>query len=42
MEDDAKLVFGTIFSLRNMVKKLGGSDDKYTASEARRLEQSRY
>lgn len=28
-EDDAKLVFGTIFSLRNMVKKLGGQDDKY-------------
>ena len=27
-EDDAKLVFGTIFSLRNMVKKLGGQDDK--------------
>ncbi|KAL9099296.1 MAG: hypothetical protein Q9163_005183 [Psora crenata] len=27
-EDDAKLVFGTIFSLRNMVKKLGGPDDK--------------
>ncbi|MCJ1472801.1 TRAPP subunit bet5 [Lambiella insularis] len=28
-EDDAKLVFGTIFSLRNMVRKLGGVDDKY-------------
>ncbi|MCJ1483872.1 TRAPP subunit bet5 [Schaereria dolodes] len=28
-EDDAKLVFGTIFSLRNMVRKLGGPDDKY-------------
>ena len=27
-EDDAKLVFGTIFSLRNMVSKLGGADDK--------------
>ena len=27
-EDDAKLVFGTIFSLKNMVKKLGGPDDK--------------
>lgn len=27
-EDDAKLVFGTIFSLRNMVRKLGGPDDK--------------
>ncbi|KAI9700377.1 MAG: TRAPP subunit bet5 [Candelina mexicana] len=26
--DDAKLVFGTIFSLRNMVRKLGGDDDK--------------
>lgn len=32
VEDDAKLVFGTIFSLRNMVRKLGGPDDKYTAS----------
>jgi trafficking protein particle complex subunit 1 len=28
-EDDAKLIFGTIFSLRNIVKKLGGDDDKY-------------
>ena len=28
-EDDAKLVFGTIFSLRNMVRKLGGPEDKY-------------
>ena len=28
-EDDAKLVFGTIFSLRNLVRKLGGPDDKY-------------
>ena len=27
-EDDAKLIFGTIFSLRNMVRKLGGPDDK--------------
>jgi hypothetical protein len=27
-EDDAKLVFGTVFSLRNMVRKLGGLDDK--------------
>ncbi|KAL9612732.1 MAG: hypothetical protein Q9167_002671 [Letrouitia subvulpina] len=27
-EDDAKLVFGTIFSLRNMVRKLGGPDDQ--------------
>ena len=30
-EDDAKLVFGTIFSLRNMVRKLGGPEDKYGA-----------
>ena len=29
VEDDAKLVFGTIFSLRNMVRKLGGLDDRY-------------
>ena len=28
-EDDAKLVFGTIFSLRNMVRKLGGPEDRY-------------
>lgn len=28
-EDDAKLVFGTVFSLRGMVRKLGGVDDKY-------------
>ena len=27
-EDDAKLVFGTVFSLRNMVRKLGGLEDK--------------
>ncbi|RVX69959.1 hypothetical protein B0A52_05794 [Exophiala mesophila] len=28
-EDDAKLVFGTVFSLRNMVRKLGGEDDRW-------------
>lgn len=28
-EDDAKLIFGTIFSLRNMVRKLGGEDERY-------------
>lgn len=28
-DDDAKLVFGTVFSLRNMVRKLGGEDDRY-------------
>lgn len=27
-DDDAKLIFGTVFSLRNMVRKLGGEDDK--------------
>lgn len=27
-KDDAKLIFGTIFSLRNMVRKLGGEDDR--------------
>lgn len=32
-EDDAKLVFGTIFSLRNMVRKLGGPDDKYAGPD---------
>jgi hypothetical protein len=28
-DDDAKLVFGTVFSLRNMVRKLGGEDDNF-------------
>ncbi|CAD6592281.1 MAG: TRAPP subunit bet5 [Alectoria sarmentosa] len=28
-EDDAKLIFGTVFSLRNMVRKLGGIDDNF-------------
>ncbi|KAI4190491.1 MAG: hypothetical protein L6R41_000726 [Letrouitia leprolyta] len=28
-EDDAKLIFGTIFSLRNMVRKLGGPEDNF-------------
>lgn len=28
-EDDAKLIFGTVFSLRNMARKLGGPEDKY-------------
>ncbi|KAF2086876.1 snare-like protein [Saccharata proteae CBS 121410] len=28
-EDDAKLMFGTVFSLRNMVKQLGGEDDTF-------------
>ncbi|KFY11128.1 hypothetical protein V491_07337 [Pseudogymnoascus sp. VKM F-3775] len=28
-KDDAKLIFGTIFSLRNMVRKLGGEDDSF-------------
>ncbi|KAI9850478.1 MAG: TRAPP subunit bet5 [Thelocarpon superellum] len=27
--DDAKLIFGTIFSLRNMVRKLGGPEDSF-------------
>lgn len=27
-DDDAKLVFGTVYSLRNMVRKLGGEDDR--------------
>lgn len=31
-EDDAKLIFGTIFSLRGMVSKLGGEDNRYTRS----------
>ncbi|ETN36869.1 uncharacterized protein HMPREF1541_07856 [Cyphellophora europaea CBS 101466] len=28
-EDDAKLIFGTVYSLRNMVRKLGGEDDSF-------------
>ena len=28
-QDDAKLIFGTIFSLRNMVRKLGGDEDNF-------------
>ena len=27
--DDAKLIFGTVFSLRGMVRKLGGDDDAF-------------
>ncbi|ELQ41868.1 hypothetical protein MCOR27_001362 [Pyricularia oryzae] len=30
-KDDAKLIFGTVFSLRNMVRKLGGDDDAFIA-----------
>ncbi|KAF2490522.1 trafficking protein particle complex 1 [Lophium mytilinum] len=28
-EDDAKLIFGLVFSLRNMAQKLGGEDDSF-------------
>lgn len=28
-KDDAKLIFGTVFSLRNTVRKLGGPDDSF-------------
>ncbi|KAL4868516.1 hypothetical protein BDV12DRAFT_169592 [Aspergillus spectabilis] len=28
-DDDAKLIFGTVFSLRNMVRKLGGEEDNF-------------
>ncbi|OKL61670.1 hypothetical protein UA08_02772 [Talaromyces atroroseus] len=28
-DDDAKLIFGTVFSLRNMARKLGGEDDSF-------------
>ncbi|KAL1302521.1 hypothetical protein AAFC00_002908 [Neodothiora populina] len=28
-EDDAKLIFGSIFSLRRMVRQLGGEDDSF-------------
>ena len=30
-EDNAKLVFGTVFSLRNMVRKLGGEEDSFVS-----------
>jgi hypothetical protein len=33
-EDDAKLIFGTVFSLRNMVRKLGGEDDRFESHAA--------
>ncbi|KAF8533631.1 Longin-like domain-containing protein [Trichophaea hybrida] len=29
VQDDAKLVFGVVFSLRNMVRKLSGPDDNF-------------
>ncbi|KAK4123192.1 snare-like protein [Parathielavia appendiculata] len=29
--DDAKLIFGAVFSLRNMVRKLGGDDDAFVS-----------
>jgi hypothetical protein len=29
VEDDAKLIFGTIFSLRRIVRQLGGDDDSF-------------
>ncbi|MCJ1354335.1 MAG: TRAPP subunit bet5 [Icmadophila ericetorum] len=28
-EDDAKLIFGTVFSLRGLVRKLGGPEDSF-------------
>ncbi|PSR93939.1 Longin-like domain-containing protein [Coniella lustricola] len=28
-QNDAKLIFGTVFSLRNIVRKLGGEDDAF-------------
>ncbi|KAK5067859.1 Trafficking protein particle complex subunit BET5, partial [Cryomyces antarcticus] len=28
-EDDAKLIFGTVFSLKRMVRQLGGEDDSF-------------
>jgi hypothetical protein len=27
-EDDAKLIFGTVFSLRNLAKRLGDGDNR--------------
>ena len=29
--DDAKLIFGVVFSLRNMVQKIGGADNKFAS-----------
>ncbi|TGZ82784.1 transport protein particle complex of the golgi, subunit bet5-like protein [Ascodesmis nigricans] len=29
VQDDAKLIFGVVFSLRNMVRKLSGPDDSF-------------
>lgn len=29
--DDARLVFGTVYSLRNMVRKLGGEEDSFVS-----------
>ena len=29
--DDARLVFGAVYSLRNMVRKLGGTDDAFVS-----------
>ncbi|KAM0699742.1 hypothetical protein Q7P36_000745 [Cladosporium allicinum] len=29
VEDDAKLIFGTVFSLRRIVRQLGGDDDSF-------------
>lgn len=37
-DDDAKLIFGTVYSLRNMVKKLGGEDDRYGFHPLSRIE----
>ncbi|KAI5790100.1 Longin-like domain-containing protein [Geopyxis carbonaria] len=31
IQDDAKLVFGVVFSLRNMVRKLSGLDDAFVS-----------
>ncbi|KAI9040273.1 TRAPP subunit BET5 [Aspergillus affinis] len=30
-DDDAKLIFGTVFSLRNMARKLGGDEDSFVS-----------
>lgn len=37
-DDDAKLVFGTIYSLRNMVRKLGGDDDRYSRRDSETIQ----
>lgn len=38
-EDDAKLIFGVVFSLRNIVRNIGGEDNRYYAPDDANLGQ---